>query len=140
MKKSSPLFLVVYALLIFFSGCTQNGGTIGDIFGRWNLVEIEGENVTVPEKNGDIFFAFQSDIVMLQRDNGYHEFRFTYGSFQIDDNILRMDFPEENAAPFSETLLPRSCALQIRKLTRKEMILEYHKSSEENLIYYLKKW
>ncbi len=140
MKKTILMLLVLFSLQISLDSCVQNGGHIGTIFGRWCLVEIEAENEQPPVLRGDVFWAFQSDVIQMQRDNGYHSFSVTYGVFRIDGEMLYLDFPEENLPPFEETGLQRECELQILKMTHKEMVLKYHTGQDSSLIYYLRKW
>ena len=140
MKKTFLLTLLFLSLLMTLGSCTQNGGYIGDIFGRWHLTRIEGENIEPPIQHGDIFWAFQTDVIKMQRDNGLHSFSVAFGMFKIDGDMLYLDFPEEGQPPFAETGLDRVSELHIRKMTNKEMVLLYNPLPDECLIYYFRKW
>lgn len=140
MMKTIRNLLLFFCLLLAQGSCVQNGGNIGNVFGKWVLVKIEGDNTDPPAQTGDIYFSFQKDVIQLQRDNGHHSISEAYGLFRIDENILYLDFPEEDKLPFPETGFEKKCSLQILKLTSKEMELIYHISPDKSLIYYLKKW
>ena len=140
MMKTIRYILLFFCLLLAQAGCVQNGGNIGKIFGKWVLLKIEGDNTAPPAQKGVIYFSFQKDVIQLQQDNGLHSISEAYGLFRINDNILYLDFPEEDKLPFPETGLEEKCSLQILKLTNKEMELMYHTSPDESLIYYLRKW
>lgn len=140
MKRIYTLFLSILGLLLFVGGCTQNGGNIGVLFGRWYLESIDADNTAAPNRHGEIFWAFQEDMIQMQLDNGMHSVSRTYGLYRIADDVLYLDFPEENEPPFAETGLKRQSSLQILKMTKKEMVLQYRLDSESSLTYYLKKW
>lgn len=140
MKNAIRNISLLLLILLAHSSCLQNGGNIGDIFGKWVLVRIDGDNIKPPVQNGDIFLSFQKDVVKMQIDRGNHAFSDIFGSFRMDDGFLYLNFPEDNMPPFQETGFDRNCKLQILKLTSKEMELRYQISTDQSLIYYLKKW
>lgn len=140
MKNTIRYISVLLLFLLAHTSCLQNGGNIGDIFGKWVLVRIDGDNIKPPVQNGNLFLSFQKDVIKIQRDNGHHGISEIFGSFQIDNDFLYLSFPEEDQPPFEETGFDRNCKLQILKLTGTEMELRYHISTEQSLFYYLKKW
>ena len=73
MKKLKYLIFTLAAILAMTSSCTQNGGHIGDIFGRWHLLRIEADNMEAPAQNGDLFWAFQGDMFEMQLSHGNHD-------------------------------------------------------------------
>lgn len=141
MKKSNIFSILTACILIVMGSCIHNGGAAGGLFGKWHLVRIDGINIAPPDiDNTEIYFSFQKDVMMLQRDKGFHEFSVSYATFQVSDNHLLLNFPPEYPAPFEETGLARQSDLTILKHTGKELELRYNPSPDESLIYYLEKW
>lgn len=140
MGRKTTIYSILFMLAIIAGGCTQNGGHIGKIFGRWQLERIEADNMEAPEQHGTIFWAFQEDMIKMQRDDGNHEFSFRFGTYRLEDNTLFLDFPEKGNAPFKETGLGLENELQVLKLTHAEFILLYHPEPDASLTYYFKKW
>lgn len=139
MKRFS-IIIVTVMLLALAGGCTQNGGHIGKLFGRWHLERIEANDMEAPVQTGEMFWAFQSDLCQMMIDRGEHTFSETFALYTLDDNTMRLNFAEERYKPFPETGLARENSLQVLKLTGKEMILLYHPTPESSLTYYLRKW
>ena len=143
MKKR---LLYIFALLLICIGtaCTHNGGPSGPLYGRWHLERIEADGMEAPEQAGDIYWAFQTGLVQMQRDNGHHSVTTIIGTFRLDDNTMFIDFPKESFVPFPQLGLGRENILQVLKLTRSEFILLYHPDPsddpEASLTYYLRKW
>lgn len=140
MKRLTYTLILPLLTMLFMSSCTQNGGHIGAIFGRWHLVSIEADNMEAPELTDDIYWAFQSDVVQMQMTRDHHEVSQIFGVFTLDDEILTLRFPEERYKPFAQTGLSRDNRLEVLKLTYSEMRLLYRPSEEATLTYYLKKW
>ena len=140
MKKLKYLIFTLAAILAMTSSCTQNGGHIGDIFGRWHLLRIEADNMEAPAQNGDLFWAFQGDMFEMQLSHGNHAVSTIYGLYTLDDKTLTLTFPEERYSPFSETGLGRETRLEIIKLTYGEMTVIYRPTADTSLTYYLRKW
>lgn len=142
MKKHIRVMMIsmVAVLSLIVSSCTQNGGYIGDLFGRWHLVEIEANNMEAPAQAGEIYWAFQGDMFQMQLDRGEHSVSTTYGLYTLEDDILTLKFPEEGYPPFPQTGLARENRLEVLKLNHGEMILVYHPADDATLTYYLRKW
>lgn len=138
MKKIYIVLIAVMALMA--SACTQNGGHLGKLFGRWHLERIEADNMEAPEQDGELYWAFQNDMIQMQLDLGEHEFQESYGLFRMDDNSLYLSFPEKGNPPLPETGLAREDVLQILKLTGNEFILQYNPTPDSSLTYYFRKW
>lgn len=143
--KAIRIFLILF-IAMAASGCTQNGGHIGKLFGRWHLDAIEADGCAAPERHGDIYWAFQSDVIQMMRENAPNDFSTIFGLFRLDDNTLFIDFPEaakptqtDGKPPFPETGLPRESRLQVLKLTGKEMVLLYQATPQGTLTYRLRK-
>ncbi len=140
MMKRYQIFLFLACLILAFGSCTHNGGPSGDLYGRWVLERIDGENMEVPTQHGNLFWAFQKNVIQIQRDNGFHSISRIYGTFRQDDDFLYLDFPVEEDSPFPETGLGRQNKLKIQKMTGKQMVLIYHPEEDASLIYYFRKW
>lgn len=140
MKKLTYILLTMCAILLSTTSCTQNGGHIGALFGRWTLVRIEADNMEAPEQTGDIFWAFQGEMFQMQLVTSPHAVQTTYGVYTHEDNILTLDFPEKRFAPFPQTGLARENRLEVLRLTYGEMVVLYHPTPETSLTYYLRKW
>lgn len=138
--KKSHILLWWACLMVIIGSCTHNGGPSGHLYGRWLLERIVAENMEAPVQSGDLYWAFQKDVVQIQRDNGFHSVSRIYGTFRKTDDFLYLDFPVEGNPPFPETGLTRQNKLQIMKMTAHEMELIYHPRDDESLIYYFKKW
>lgn len=140
MNKSVTIILTFICLLFISTGCTQNGGHIGKIFGRWHLERIEAENMEAPQQRGDIYWAFQGNMFQMQRHNELHSYSTTYGTYRLEDNTLFLDFPQDDKPPFEQTGLGRENILQVLKLTHSEFVLLYNPTPDTSLTYYLRKW
>lgn len=145
MKKLIPAYLLLAVTALLTTSCTQNGGHIGALFGRWHLVRIEADNMEAPPTPpGDIFWAFQGDMFEMQLayTDVPHAVSTTYGLYTLtdDDKVLTLTFPEERYAPFAETGLGRENRLDVLRLTYGEMTVVYHPSADASLTYYLRKW
>ncbi len=137
--------LLILTILLTLGACTNNGGPDGPLYGRWHLERIEADNMDTPAQAGEIFLSFQSNTVMLQRDNGKnHSVSSVFGNFRLEDNTLFLDFPEENQPPFPQTGLGRQNMLQILKITHRDLTLLYVPDAGDapgaTLTYYFKKW
>lgn len=141
MMKKYQIFLLMWCMMLALCSCTHNGGPSGNLYGRWYLERIDGKNVEVPTQNGDLYWSFQKDVILMQKDNGFHSVFQRFGLFLVEEDYLYLNFPDEEAPPFPETgLKVGENKLQIQKMTGKEMELIYHPKSDESLIYFLRKW
>ena len=138
--KKTKIFLCLSLLIFMVVSCTHNGGPSGDLYGRWYLERIEAQNMEVPDQHGDLFWAFQKNVVQIQRENGFHSVSRIYGTFRRDDDFLFLDFPVEKDSPFPETGLGRENTLKILKMTGKKMELIYYPMEDCSLMYYFRKW
>lgn len=125
--------ILFFLSILLLASCTQNGGHIGKIFGRWHIDSIEADGCDAPPAALNLYWAFQTDVIQMQRENGHNNFSTIYGRYRIDDNTLFIDFPEaslpnasEGQPPFAETGLARQSALQILRFTSHELVLSYH--------------
>ena len=144
MKKSIFFSLLAICLLTLCSSCTQNGGHIGKLFGRWHLERIEADGVVLPESQGGIFLAFQGKVMELLLVKEEHESQEVFASFREEDNTIFLDFCQKNMLPYPQTGLLKESELQILRLTGKELVCVLHPEPETDpeasLTYYLRKW
>lgn len=141
MKRWIKILAVMAIIAVACSGCTQNGGHIGKIFGRWHLERIEADGSgVVPAQRGEIFWAFQGEMFQMQLKWSDHAVSTIFGNYTLSDDTLLLSFPEDNNAPFEDLGLGRENSLHVVKLTGKEMVLTYHPEDGATLTYYLRKW
>lgn len=86
MKKI--IFVPLLMLLLLCTGCTQNNGDIGDLFGFWRLTE-EG-NTSLGDD--EIVWAFQNNILEITVNTPHHVGTKTYGTYTDNNDALRIDF------------------------------------------------
>lgn len=139
MKKTLPYILSLTIVLITLA-CTHTGGPDGKLYGRWHLTRIEGEGISASTPTRNMYWSFQSNMIMMQQETGNHEYNTSFGIFRLDDNTLFLDFPEEKKPPLADSRLKRENILQILRMTHSEMTLLYHPSPEATLTYYFHKW
>lgn len=131
---------VVTAILI--TACTHNNGDIGPIFGQWQLTAVETAGtalpVTLPE--GNIYWGFQSSTIHMSWITPDHGQDNRFGNFRLDDDTLFLDFPDEGYQ-FAPLLgLPDQCAMQVIRLTSKQLILMYQPTDDGSVTYTFRKW
>lgn len=157
---ASPVRRIVMALflccmMVPFTGCTRNNGDIGPWFGTWHLMSIEAYGVPEDGYDGDIFWAFQNDVIAMTRvntaDNGMHSTGKSrvHGTWREDDGALFLNFTYNDDAdtegyqyrPFEELHLPymEVSRLVIVKSPGREMILNYTAADGTVYTYTLKK-
>lgn len=126
------LIFILIAPLFILSGCTQNNGYIGPIFGSWSLLTISEDGVPLPQEYQTIF-SFQNEVVQVSwlLDPPY-TVQLKYGNFSIDDKILTLKFqnhptpddsymfvtPDWLYFPPDASVIP----FEIRKINGSEMI------------------
>lgn len=146
MKKTFTLLITLALILI--SGCTQNNGHIGPIFGSWSLVGITdgGESLDL---DGETVFSFQNKVVQVTKlvDPPYTVLT-RYGNFVISDDFLTMKFQlgPTSEGSYAYTLpdwiyFPQDegqIRFDVKKLKGSEMILILE-SGDSHLEYYFKK-
>ena len=121
------------AAFLIHSGCTQNNGHLGPLFGSWSLIEI-AQNGHQIELGDETVFSFQNEIVSVVR---YVDPPYTvvtkYGNFSHIGNDLTLIYqpsptpsgsniymaPEWLHFPKDENIIN----FKVRKLTGSEMEL-----------------
>ena len=97
------LAFFVLMLLLIGSGCTQNNGHIGPVFGSWALVEISADGTPL-ELIDETVFRFQNEVVQV--DHIFSEFDriLRIGNFTISDNVMTMKFLTELTSDYKGSL------------------------------------
>lgn len=153
--RKCAIMAVVAMVGILSGGCTRNNGDIGPWFGSWHLMSVKADGVVEAGYTGDIFWAFQNNVVMLTRihtgNDGMHstgESR-EHGTWSEDDGVLWLNFTYNDDRdtegyqyrPFPELHLPYGeiSPLVIVKAPGREMVLNYTSSDGVVYTYTLKK-
>lgn len=99
------IHIIITTALLVISGCTQNNGYIGPIFGSWSLMGISqnGSPLSLEDKT---VFSFQNEIVQVEKvAEPPHSSLFRFGNFHIDHNILTLQFQDRPTANDSHIFL-----------------------------------
>lgn len=59
----TPLRALLAATALLATACTHNDGDIGDLYGRWQLTEMQVADSTATPR--DLFFSFQSSVIFV---------------------------------------------------------------------------
>ena len=144
------MLLVMGALAVFFSSCT-NHGDIGYFYGQWSLksLTVDGEDSGV---DVDVYFwKFQNNIIEIQRFFEFHDFYYYLGTWREEENELFLNFDhkeiidgEENYVrytPPAELGIPgrTTSIMHIEKLTSSDMVLRFERSDGKVYRYTFKK-
>lgn len=78
------------------SSCTRNNGDIGPWFGTWHLTRITANDQPLADYDGNIFWNFQNNIVMLSHtltdQPGDHTVQRRWGTWEETDGALCITF------------------------------------------------
>ena len=133
--------LATIAVTLFFS-CTRNNGDIGDWFGTWRVDELNIDGEPDPDYAPPyMIFKFQSSVVsIVWPDDANHSVPGCTGTWKQEGDKLLLRFDYGLITPTAASHLPETGTLDILKLSRSTIELEYH--SPEGITYYykLKKW
>lgn len=144
------LLLVMSALVVLLSGCT-NHGDIGYFYGQWSLrsLTVDGEDSGVDVDA--YFWKFQNNIIEIQNFFEFHDFYIYFGTWEEADNVLFLNFDhkeiidgEENSVrytPPAELGIPghTTSAMHIEKLTASVMVLRFERTDGKVYRYTFKK-
>lgn len=89
MNKLLTLFLLL--LMLAGTGCTQNNGYIGPVFGSWSLIGISEDGIPLALTDETVF-SFQNEVVQVQLIKSEFERVLRYGNFSISDDVMTMTF------------------------------------------------
>lgn len=152
MKRIFGIIFIISSVLMAAVGCTQNHGHIGRLFGTWYLyaMSCNGSDVDITE-HGDMFWSFQSDIIMLTQTYDHGTVDKQYGTFIETDNTLILDFNHSFSStdgvgagtytPPAWLGLPAEdgIVLQYLENNSNSMTLKYNAVSGEEYVYYFKR-
>jgi hypothetical protein len=111
--------------LLLMTACTQNNGHIGDLFGRWQLLEITTPDATVTA-DGTLFLCFQNAVVKFQHYKPeVHASAGYYGTFVHTDDSLFTRLSHDDAAVLDAFLISNRVdpAFAVKQLDRKHLTL-----------------
>ncbi len=159
MKKFLILLIILPAMLC---GCTHNNGDIGPLFGTWRLdaisvmsVDPDGAPLCRVDQVGDVFWAFQSQVVMIERVYPHHQTDKRFGTWQRpEESTLVINFDnKENDPAFADRymMLPgiylpeHGAVMSVKELSGHKMTLIYIDSAEGGgtpaaYTYFFTKW
>lgn len=89
--------VIAFAALLAASGCTQNDGRIGDIFGTWRLDSITPADGGDAERVTDLAWQFQSSVVCMKRVLGHGEHYEYWGRWQMDNGVLTLFYDNSDS-------------------------------------------
>ncbi|MEG0992631.1 MAG: lipocalin-like domain-containing protein [Bacteroidales bacterium] len=115
-------FITFSLFILICTGCNQNNGNIGLLFGKWQLTSITNENEYT--YHSAIFYNFQNNIIeTIYVDNRQHYQGF--GEFVHKNDSLFIVMKEYNNTVNVE-LPGEKCSFQINELTSKKMTLSIY--------------
>ena len=135
------MILVTIACTLSYS-CTRNNGDIGDWFGTWRVDELTVDGEPDPNYGPPyMIFKFQSSIVsIVWPDEASHSVPGCTGTWEQQGNKLLLRFDYGQFSPTAASHLPEVGTLDILKLSRSTIELEYHSPQGITYYYKLKKW
>lgn len=143
MRKKIIYHLLLLSLIILMSpgqSCTRNNGDIGPIFGRWSLKSVQCVNAPQLEWEGDLFLAFQNDVVQMTQTFNQNYSEATFGKYRLYDNTLFLEFNDADRPVNPAFGLPSEARLQVLELSDRKLILEYNPSQDASVTYTFQKW
>ena len=89
-------FLTSFVLMLSLigSGCTQNNGYIGPVFGSWALVDISADGMPL-ELIDETIFSFQNEVVQVDHILSEFDRTWRFGNFKVSDDVMTMKFLTE---------------------------------------------
>lgn len=138
MKRHITLFIALCAM--FLASCTHNNGDIGPLFGQWKVTAMEGDGVTLPPYDGNMYWSFQSHTIEMKVVSDDHAVWQTFGNWSKTDNELMLDFPDADRQPPEMSHLLSSSRLRIWQLDKGKAVFIYDLPDGGSITYTLKKW
>lgn len=145
------LRILIAIIALGLCACTHNNGNIGPWFGQWKLEALEADGQPVAGYNGNIFWAFQSDVLLFDNlfDDGL-QYAMHVATWRQEGDRLIIDFRHSDAggqstngnyaAPTILELQPQAVnTLTIEKLSGSHIVLKYDTGGKV-MTYRLRKW
>lgn len=129
-------------LCCLFSACTHNNGDIGKLFGTWHLVSVDG-NVSgyTPDEGDEVYWAFQNTTIKMWAVDAQHTSDNRFGNWRIEQDVLYLDFPDNDNHGVPLLGLPRQCELEVLHLSSKQMQVSYvSENTSETVVFTFRKW
>lgn len=144
MLKNTIISSMMAIMLLSVAGCTRNNGDIGPWFGTWKLDAMTINGAPDAEYADNVFWQFQSNLIVMTRLLGNHEQYDMPGTWcQPEPGVLRIEYvySDDDApqgsmkyTPLPETHLPWGVSdLTILEMKGKTLRLEYR--STEGVVY-----
>lgn len=137
---------IILSLLLIASAaitsCTHNNGDIGHWFGTWRVNELLINDKPDPDYAPPyMIFKFQSSVVqIIWPDEFNHDAPGCIGTWHQDGDKVTLRFDYEFYAPTTASHLDEITTLDILKLTRSAIELQYRNKDGNTYYYKLKKW
>lgn len=89
--KHYTIMALTAIICLALSGCTQNNGHIGKLFGSWALVAMDVDSEPY-EPNCETYLSFQSNVAVFMHDTGNYEYANRVCTWSRHENIISFDF------------------------------------------------
>lgn len=142
------LLLALFPILLL--SCSHNNGGPHELYGTWQLESIEVDGKTVNTYQGNFFWKFQADIILIQEvDDISHSYKDHFGtySYSENNNTLTLNFihsDNDNPASTGQYAPPQAIFItepvtvfDIIILKGKTMTLQFTAPSGQQFIYNL---
>ncbi len=140
-KLNYPILLTAFLVMVISGiACTRNNGDIGPIFGRWILESADCRNCPQITWEGDLFLAFQNDVVQMTQTFNDNYSESTFGSFRLTDNTMFIDFKSPLYPVNPAFGIPAQAELQLLELTGNKLVIEYNPTEDSSITYTFHKW
>ncbi len=150
METIKPIILLLMAgISAVVVSCTHNDGDIGAYFGTWKLEEITIDGDEDASYGRNIFWQFQSTVFCMRSVYDSHAQENRWATWYQDSGSLYLDFTHteddkdgsNKYSPFPVTGLETGLnRLEIMRMSKKRMSLEYVGKDGVIYRYALKKW
>lgn len=89
--------VILIIILISATACTRNDGDIGDLFGRWRLMSLTGDGVSLPVNDESAgvyayFMYFQGDLTLIQMIMPHESTVSVRGMWNREGDVINLDF------------------------------------------------
>lgn len=142
MKQFINKILLLLLVTLSTISCTRNNGDIGDWFGTWRVDELTINGSPDPDYGPPyMIFKFHSSIVqIIWPDEANHGAPGCTGTWSQDDDKVTLRFDYDQYTPTTATHLDEITTLDILKLSKSTIELQYTNENGNTYYYKLKKW
>lgn len=152
MKHKYSACLLGLIFILAMTGCTHYKGGDPDLWGLWKLDALTIDGQPDPNYDGNVFWAFQSSIIMVQEvDDEMHESLDHYGTWSLDRETstltLTFNYANDQTPPGTGMYAPPAViyitapvtALNVIELKDKTMTAS-HVAGGRIITYSLRRW